>query len=367
MRIVTRPADTAIDPASDDDGGGTLPPGTNSAGVSADGERGTDGVGLCPHGVQGELRCLAVPPLPPERRRRLSPGSPMGPRETVKYGLRALSIGEASHPGPPDTDFGDRDRVQHAAVVAAKVARIDELVAAMRAEYQTLPAERYGLVGAHTPGDPARAPPRDLPRSARRSGTPSSARSSSVGAPPTSDGGGTSHRTSQTTTSSFYARIRGDVGAGTGDGHATPPAAFGSGEEGPWSLSPGSPHEGGLADADFRGPAPVGFPRIRTAGWGLTRPAGEFAAAGQASLSRRRLSIAPVVGARGKCLIRRRPLMTLSPRRLAGAGATLGRLAISRGGMGFCPTRRSTSIKMGVPVGCSARALLGPGRTGVSL
>ena len=85
-------------------------------------------------------------------------------------------------------------------------------------------------------------------------------------------------------------------------------------------------------------------PRILAAGWNLTRPAGRYVAAGQASLSRRRLSIAPAVEARGKCLIRRRPLMTPSPRRLAGAGATLGHLATPRGRMGFCPTRRSTSV-----------------------
>ena len=113
----------------------------------------------------------------------------MGLRETASYGFRALRIGEASHPGPLGARDGDMDRVRHAAAVAARVARVDELVVGMRAEYQALQAERFGLVGAHTPGDPARAPPPGPPRSARRSGIPSSAFSSSDGAPPSSDGG----------------------------------------------------------------------------------------------------------------------------------------------------------------------------------
>ena len=140
--------------------------------------RGPDVVGFCPCADQEGAGRLGPSPSLPERHRRPPPGSPMGPRETARYGFRALRIGEASHPGPLDTDVGDRDRVRHAAVVAERVARIDELVAAMRAEYQTLQAERFGLVGAHTPGDPARVPPPDPPQSVRRSRTPSSAFSS---------------------------------------------------------------------------------------------------------------------------------------------------------------------------------------------
>ena len=212
------------------------------------------------HVGTGRGRGASTPHPPSERRRRPPPGSPMGPRGTARYGLRALRIGEASHSGPPDTDFGDRGRVRHAATVAAKVARIDEVVAAMCTDYQTLQAEKYGLVGAHTPGDPTRVPPTDPPRSVRRSGTPSSAFSNSDGAPPTSDGGGTIHRTSQTTTSSFFAKIRGDAGAGTGEGHDTPPPAHGSSDEEPWSLSPGSPNGGAQADEDSDGPAAAGSP-----------------------------------------------------------------------------------------------------------
>ena len=106
--------------------------------------------------------------------------------------------------------------------------------------------------------------------------------------------------------------------------------------------------------------------RIRTAGWDLTRPAGEFVAADRASPSRRRLSTAPVAGARGWCLIRRHFLTTFTPRRLAEAGAILGRLAVPRGRMGFFPTRRSTSAVVRAPVGPSACVLLSSGRTGAS-
>ena len=71
----------------------------------------------------------------------------MGPRETARYGFR---IGEASHPGPPDDSGGDMSRLQDAAAVTERVARIDELVTGMRAEFQILQAERFTLVGAYT-------------------------------------------------------------------------------------------------------------------------------------------------------------------------------------------------------------------------
>ena len=260
MRIVTKPADTAIDLATDDDAGGTPSPGAGSAGVGAGVGRGVDVVGFRPHGDREEAWRLAVPPSPSERRRRLPPGFPMGLRGTARYGFRALRIGEASHPGPPDTGFGYRDRVRCAAAVVARVAHIDDRVAAMRAEYRTFQAGRYGFVGAGTPGDPERAPTPDPPRLARRSRGPSLAGSSSDGAPPASDCGGTSRRTSQTTTSSYFARVRGDVGAGIGEGLDTPPAAYGSSEQGPWSLSPTSPHEGGQADEDLHGHASIDVP-----------------------------------------------------------------------------------------------------------
>ena len=73
--------------------------------------------------------------------------------------------------------------------------------------------------------------------------------------------------------------------------------------------------------------APVILPRVvltrfLAAGWDLTRLMGRFAAADRASISRPPLSSAPTAKARGRCLIRRRPLATLPDRRLAGMGAT---------------------------------------------
>ena len=106
-------------------------------------------------------------------------------------------------------------------------------------------------------------------------------------------------------------------------------------------------------------------PRILTAGWGLTRPVGEFVAADRASLSRPLMPIAPIARARGRCLIRRRPPMTFRPRRLAGAEATMGHLVTLRGGMGLCPTRCSRSVGTAAPVGCFASAPLGRVWTGV--
>ena len=100
MRIVTRPADTAVDSASGDDGGSSLPRTADYNDGRIGGPQGTDDVGLCPHRPREELGCLAVSPYPPDRWRRSLPGTPMGLRETARYGLRVLRIGEASHPGP---------------------------------------------------------------------------------------------------------------------------------------------------------------------------------------------------------------------------------------------------------------------------
>ena len=203
MRIVKKPADTAVDPVTDEDGNGSLPLAADYGDGRTGDPQGTDDVGLCPHRLHEELGCPVVPPFPPDRLRRSPPGTPVGLRETAKYGFRVLRIGEASHPGPTDTSPGDRDYVLQAAVVAARVARIDGLVAAMRAEYQALQAERFGFVGVHTFGDPARIAPPDPPQPAPRSGAASPAHTSSADAPPSSDGGGTSHQTSHTTTSGF--------------------------------------------------------------------------------------------------------------------------------------------------------------------
>ena len=64
-----------------------------------------------------------------------------------------------------------------------------------------------------------------------------------------------SHKTSHTTTSSFFARIRGDPGAGTGEGHDTPPPAYGADDEGALSVSPGSPDGDASSGERSREPA----------------------------------------------------------------------------------------------------------------
>ena len=151
MRIVRRPADTAVDPVTDEGGDGSLPPTADYGGGRTGDPQGTDDVGLCPHRFHEELGCSAVPTFLPDCRGRPPPRTPMEPRETARYGFWALRIGEASHAGPTDSGPGDRDRVLQAAVVAARVARIDNLVAAMRAEYQGFQAERFGFVWAHGP------------------------------------------------------------------------------------------------------------------------------------------------------------------------------------------------------------------------
>ena len=104
--------------------------------------------------------------------------------------------------------------------------------------------------------------------------------------------------------------------------------------------------------------------RFLAAGWDLTRLVGRFAAADRASLSRPPMSSAPTATARGRCLIRRRPLATLPVRRLAGMGVTVGRLLPPGSGMGLCPTCCTGSVRTVVIVKCSVSAPLGRDRTG---
>ena len=253
MRVVPGLADTAVDSLAEDDEGATPSPGAASSRCDAPAQRGSDSVGFRLRVEAGDAGPTSLAPASLGGRLRPLPGTPMGLRETARYGLRALRIGEASHPGPPEDSGGDLSRRRHAAAVAERATRIDELVAGMRAEYQTLQAERFALVGAYTSGGPTGTAPLGPPRTGRRSRTPSSSSSGSGGAPPSSDGGGTSHGTSHTTTSSFFARIRGDPGAGTGEGHDTPPPAHGTDDEGVWFVSPGSPDGGSSSGERPRG------------------------------------------------------------------------------------------------------------------
>ena len=188
MRVVAGLADTAVDSLTEDDGGATPIPGAASSRCGAPARRGSDAVGLRLRVELGEADQTSLAPAPLDGHLRPLPGTPMGPRETARYGLRALRAGEASHPGPPDDGGGDMSRLRHAAAVAERVARIDELVTGMRAEYQILQAERFALVGAYTSGGPTGTAPPGSPRTARRSRTPSSWSSGSNGAPRSSDG-----------------------------------------------------------------------------------------------------------------------------------------------------------------------------------
>ena len=136
VRIVAKLADTAIDPASDDDGGSSFPLMADYNDGRIGGPQGTDDVGLCPHRPREELGCPAVSPFPPDRRGWSLPGTPMGLRGTARYvWLSGSAYRGASHPGPTNVGPGDQGYVLQAVVVAARVARIDGLVAAMRAEY----------------------------------------------------------------------------------------------------------------------------------------------------------------------------------------------------------------------------------------
>ena len=191
MRVVAGLADTVVDSLAEDDEGATPTPGAASSGCGAPARRGTDAVGLRLWVESGEADQTSLMPGPLDGHLRPFPGTPMGPRETAKYGFRALRVGEASHPGFPDDGGGDMSRLRHAAAVAERVVRIDELVTSMRSEYQVLQAEGFALVGAYMPGGPTGTAPPGSPRAVRRSRTPSSSSSGSDGAPPSSDGGGT--------------------------------------------------------------------------------------------------------------------------------------------------------------------------------
>ena len=275
MRVVAGLADTAVDSLTEDDEGATPSPGAASSRCGAPARRGSDVVGLRLRADPGDAEQTSLAPAPLDGHPRPPPGTPMGLRGTARYGLRALRIGEASHPGLPNDSGGDMGRLRHAAAVAERVARIEELVTGMRAGYQILQAERFALVGAYTPGGPTGTAPLGPPRTARRSQTPSSSSSGADGALPSSDGGGTSHGTSHTTTSSFFARIRGDPGAGTGEGHDTPPLAYGTDDGGAWSVSPGSPDGGASSGERSRGPA-VGSSHEVSSRWqGFDTPGGK--------------------------------------------------------------------------------------------
>ena len=104
MRIVERTADTAFDPPTDGDGDDSLPPIADYDYGGADGLQGADDVGPCPQQLREDPKDPAAPLFPPTRRGPSFPGTPMGLRETARYGLRAVRLGEASHPGP--SDFG---------------------------------------------------------------------------------------------------------------------------------------------------------------------------------------------------------------------------------------------------------------------
>ena len=72
--------------------------------------------------------------------------------------MRGKRIGEAAHPGPGSP--GERERIAHAARVAARVQEIDETIAGLGETYQALQAERMGLVGTYLPWTPTPLPRR---------------------------------------------------------------------------------------------------------------------------------------------------------------------------------------------------------------
>ena len=123
-----------------------------------------------------------------------------------------------------------------------------------RNTYQILQAERFGIVGAHTPGVPARGAPPGPPPAGPWSGAASAGYARPTHSVSSSDGGVASHRTSHTTASSFFAKLRGEAGAGTCDGHVMPPAAYGSSAGNDRPPNPGSPGEMDLFTAGDSGP-----------------------------------------------------------------------------------------------------------------
>ena len=106
MRVVAGLADMAVDSLAEDDEGATPTPGAASSGCGAPARRGTDAVGLRLWVESGEADQTSPALDPLGGHPRPFPGTPMGLRETARYGLRALRIGEASHPGPPTTVAG---------------------------------------------------------------------------------------------------------------------------------------------------------------------------------------------------------------------------------------------------------------------
>ena len=106
MRVVAGLADTVVDSLAEDDEGATPAPGAASSGCDAPARRGTDAVGFRLRVESGEADQTSLTPAPLDGHLRPLPGTPMGLRETARYGLRALRIGEASHPGPPTTVAG---------------------------------------------------------------------------------------------------------------------------------------------------------------------------------------------------------------------------------------------------------------------
>ena len=168
MRIVEKAADTAVDLSTDGDGDDSLSPIANYDDGGAGGVQGTGDVGPCPHRARQDPDDSAAPLFPPSRQGRSFPGTPMGLRETARYGLRAVCLGEASHPGP--YDLGDREyysrvaKVQRGWLTLTLLSSLCELNT-----YQILQAERFGFVGTHTPGVPARGAPPGPPPAAPRS------------------------------------------------------------------------------------------------------------------------------------------------------------------------------------------------------
>ena len=106
MRVVDKPANTAVDSLAGD-GEETAPtPGAASSTSGPPAQRGTDAVGPRLWVGAGDVEGASLPPDPQGGHLWPLPGTPMGRRETARYGLRALRIGEASHPGPPTTMTG---------------------------------------------------------------------------------------------------------------------------------------------------------------------------------------------------------------------------------------------------------------------
>ena len=106
MRVVAGLADTAIDSLAEDDEGATPTPGAACSRCDAPAQRGTDAVGFRLRVEAGDAGQTSLPPDPPDGHLRPFPGTPMGPRETARYGLRALRIGRPLTRASPMTVAG---------------------------------------------------------------------------------------------------------------------------------------------------------------------------------------------------------------------------------------------------------------------